>query len=110
MDKVHLEAPADDAENIDDDDEGDLLDLKEQTTKGAHLNSELDGQLQSMTGTMRNIPADDEDAIILEEGVNDNATDYKAKQDNRSEVNDDLGILGEADEIIQPVLKKDGIS
>lgn len=63
-----------------------------------------------MTGTMRNIPADDEDAIILEEGVNDNATDYKAKQDNRSEVNDDLGILGEADEIIQPVLKKDGIS
>ena len=43
-------------EKNEDEDEGDLLDLKEQTTKGAHLNSELDGQLQSMTGTMRNIP------------------------------------------------------
>ena len=63
-----------------------------------------------MTGTMRNIPADDEDALILEEGVNDNATDYKAKQDLKSEVNDDLGILGQADEKIQPVVKKDGIS
>jgi hypothetical protein len=63
-----------------------------------------------MTGTMRNIPADDDDALILEKEVNDSATDYKAKQDNKSEVNDDLGVLGQADEIIQPVVKTNGIS
>jgi len=30
-------------ENIEEEEEGDLLDLQEQTTKGMHLNSELDG-------------------------------------------------------------------
>jgi hypothetical protein len=40
-----VEAPAEANENIEDEDDGDHLDLKEQTTKGAHLNSELDGQL-----------------------------------------------------------------
>ena len=53
---------------------------------------------------------DDEDALILQQEVNDNATDYKAKQDDKSEVNDDLGILGDKHEVIQPVVKNDGVS
>jgi len=32
-----------------------------------------------MAGTMRNQQLDDDDALILETGINENATDYKAK-------------------------------
>ena len=42
---------------------------------------------------MKNAQLDDADGLILEEGVQDNATDYKAKQDGKSEIADDLGIL-----------------
>ena len=48
-----------------------------------------------MTGTMRNQQLDDAEGLIVEEGVNDNVTDYRAKKDTRSEVGDDLGILGD---------------
>jgi hypothetical protein len=41
-------------ESIQDEEDGDILDLQMQTTKGVHLQSELDGQLKSMTGTMNN--------------------------------------------------------
>lgn len=59
---------------------------------------------------MANQPVDGADDLILEEGVNDNATDYKAKKDTKSEIGDDLGVLGNQNEEIQPVAKKDGIS
>jgi hypothetical protein len=49
--QVHKESPghliAD--ESIKDEEDGDILDLQMQTTKGVHLQSELDGQLNSIT-------------------------------------------------------------
>jgi len=93
-------------ENVEDVDEGSLLDLKEQTTKGVHLQSELDGVLQSATRTIRNIKPEDSDVLkLMEQEVNDILTDYKGNLQTVSEVNDDLGILGDKHEEIQPVVK-----
>jgi hypothetical protein len=54
--KVQKESPghliAD--ENIQYEEDGDILDLQMNTTKGVHLQSELDGQMKSITGTMNN--------------------------------------------------------
>ena len=47
---------------------------------------------------MANQQIDDAENFILKEGVNDNVTDYKAKKDTKSEVGDDLGILGNQNE------------
>ena len=93
-------------ENVEDVDECSLLDLKEQTTKGAHLQTELDGVLMSATRTIRNNKPEDSDVLMmLEQEVNDVMTDYKGKPQTMSEVNDDLGILGDKHEEIQPVVK-----
>jgi hypothetical protein len=54
---------------------------------------------------MKGQPVDGDEGLIVEEGVNDNATDYNARKDNKSEVGDDLGILGDQNEVIQPVVK-----
>ena len=49
---------------------------------------------------MANHHVDGAEDLILEEGVNDNATDYKAKKDTKSEIGDDLGVLGNRNEVI----------
>ena len=52
-------------ENVEDVDEGSLLDLKEQTTKGVHLQTELDGVLISATRTISYNKPEDADVLML---------------------------------------------
>ena len=59
---------------------------------------------------MRGQQLDGDDGLIVEEGVNDNVTDYRAKKDTKSEVGDDLGILGDQNEEIQPIIKSDDVT
>ena len=92
-------------ENIQDVDERSDLDLKEHTTKGAHLQSELDGELDSATRTIKMNKPEDADVLMLDQEVHDIITDYKTKPEPIDEVHDDLGILGDKHEQIQPVSK-----
>jgi hypothetical protein len=63
-----------------------------------------------MHGTMKNAALEDAEGLIIEEGVADNITDFRAIQDKKSEVNDDLGVLGQKEEEIQPNIKNSGIT
>ena len=104
-----------DADVVEDDDLGEIA---PQTTKGAHLNSELDSDLNKSFKTQK-VPANDEDQQLLQQEANDHPyvkqhTEYKdvpgAENKEKQSVLDDLADLGIfSDHDIEPKKEEGGV-